>query len=790
MIRSFGKDRHSIQAQDDSEIISLNQTEENMKFVKKYLNTKLAAAEAAAIINQSVQEVDAVISTGVKASGVITVKIIDIQKHPNADKLRIITVDDGQTLTDIATGAPNIEVGQIIALAKPGAKILAVDHYNPNFDINQAEFMEIKTVNLRGVDSPGMVCGPDELGISNSVTSGLYIFPQNTPLGKKVEDVIPTTEIIETDDKGTAHRPDLLSYKGIELELSAAQNIKIEPKNYPVPENKLDGNMMVDKLDLQLAACFCIAKIEGVKGIETPAEIKQFLLDNNVKLINFSTDLTNYIMLLEGVPTHAFDESYAANNLSIRYAKKDELITVLNGQTYKLEGADIVIANKDKAMDIAGIIGGAESATNNTTNSIILTAAAWNPISVRKTSRRLSVRTEASARFERGLPPQFVTNSFISLVELFTANGAKLTYFNILSDKTPKDDSYTITPDLVFSILGIRLEQSQINRYLELLGYNIAKNNCVPPYWRKDINCISDIIEDVARLHGYNNVPMVIPNLINNSAIDSPTYTFAENLRKFAALSAYEVKTSIFSNINSAKSFEVKNPIGNNKYIKEDNLQAIKLAAQNFIHRGVEIFSLFEITNVYSKDENKSNELKVFSYASSLKIEDAKSELATIFHLLKINITKVKFDELNGEGLISFDSTVIGKFLNHKIRQTEIVIIELELEKLRKIANNKPEYHHYSQYPKIKRDIAFIAENTIKLGDLANFIKLKSELITSVELFDQFSDIKFGARKQSLAFHITFQSDSGTLTDAQINEIMAKIEQNLTQEYKVKIREE
>jgi phenylalanyl-tRNA synthetase beta chain len=761
-----------------------------MKFVKKYLNTKLSAAEAATIINQSVQEVDAVTTTGVKASGVITVKIADIQKHPNADKLRIITVDDGNALTDIVTGAPNVEVGQIIALAKPGAKILGIDHHNPNFDISKAETMDIKTVNLRGIDSPGMVCGPDELGISKNITSGLYIFSENTPLGKPVEEIIPTSEIIETDDKGTAHRPDLLSYKGIELELNAAQGIKTNVSQHKIPKSILNKGLSVIHNDFNLAGCFCVAKLEGLHKLETPTNIQEFLTDNNVKIINLATDLTNYIMLLEGVPTHAFDAKEVGQEISIRKVNETEDISVLNGQTYKLNNSDIVIASKTTALDIAGIIGGVKSATKPDTDSIILTAAAWNPISVRKTSRRLGIRTDASARFERGLTPQFVTNAFLGLVELFTANGAKLSYFNIISDKTPANSTFAITPDLVASILGINLEQSQINHYLSLLGYKIYSSKCNPPYWRKDINCTSDIVEDIARLHGYNNVPMVIPNLINNSAVDSPTYAFTLQVRKFASVSAYEVKSSIFSDKHSDNSFEVANPIGNNKFIKEDNILAIKLSAQNFIHRGIDTFSLFEITNVYSKQNSKVKELKVLSYASTLKMEHLKSEIATILHQLKIDITKITFDEVNGDGLITVEKDLIGKFSLHKLRQTDVIILELELEKLQKLATLKPEYHHYSQFPKVKRDIAFIAETNIKLGELANFIKSKSELILSIELFDQFSDIKFGSSKQSLAFHLTFQSMDTTLTDVQINEIMSKIENDLTQEYKVKIREE
>lgn len=762
-----------------------------MKFVKKYLNTKLTAAEAAKIINQSIQEVDSVSYSGVKATGVISVKIVDIQKHPNADKLHIISVDDGESITDIVTGAPNIEIGIIIALAKPGAKICAVDHKDPNFDLSNVEMMEIKTVNLRGIDSPGMVCGPDELGISDKVTNGLYIFPDGTPLGKPVNELIPSLEIIETDDKGTAHRPDLLSYKGMELELNAVQGIKLDRNLEKTNANVINKTLAVSHQNSDLATCFCVAQISGLKKISTPKTISDFLEDNGVKLINYATDVTNYFMLLEGVPTHAFDaKAVGDSKIGIRYASENESISVLNGQSYKLNTDDIVIADSKGALDIAGIIGGTTSSTTVDTDTIILTAAAWNPVNVRNTSRRLSLRTEASARFERGLSAQIVINTFNRIVEEFKSNKVKIEYFNIIYLENESKKEISLTEKSVKDLLGVDIDITQINHYLNLLAYSADGNKFTAPFWRKDINIAPDVIEDIARLHGYDKIPSLIPNLTYNNAVDSDIFAFCEKLRQMCHHFAYEVKTSIFSSKHDEKSFEVANPIGDKKYIKETNLDAIQSAAQNFIYRGSLLFTVFEICNVYQISEKGINENRVLSFASSLDIDDFKSELATCLHQFKIDYGKVRFASIETENLIKYKNNIIGKFTINKIRNTNVICTELNVKSLFDIVPVKIEYKTYSTYPTVKRDLAFVIDKKILLGDISDFIELQSELIVSIELFDKFSDAKFGDNKQSLAFHLTFQAKNSTLKDDEVNQIMRQIEKDLVNKYSVIIREE
>lgn len=762
-----------------------------MKFVKKYLNTKLTAEEAAKIINQSIQEVDTVTFSGVKATGVVSVKIVDIQKHPNADKLNIISVDDGESITDIVTGAPNIEIGIIIALAKPGAKICAVDHKDPNFDLSNVGMMEIKTANLRGIDSPGMVCGPDELGISDKVANGLYIFPENTPLGKPVNELIPSTEIIETDDKGTAHRPDLLSYKGIELELNAVQGIKLDRNPEMTSANVINKTLTVSHQNSDLATCFCVARISGLKNISTPKTISNFLEDNGVKLINYPTDLTNYFMLLEGVPTHAFNANVISNHkIEIRYAHKDESISVLNGQNYQLDSNDVVIADSKSALDIAGIIGGITSSTTIDTDTIILTAAAWNPVNVRNTSRRLSLRTEASARFERGLSSRMVINTFNRIVGEFISNNVKIEYLNIIDLENESKKEISLTEKSVQDLLGVDIDMVHINRYLDLLGYSANGNKFTVPFWRKDINITSDAIEDIARLHGYDKIPTHIPNLTSNNAVVSDVIAFCENLRQICHHFAYEVKTSIFSSNHDNDSFEVSNPIGDKKYIKETNLDAIKSAAQNFIYHGSILFTIFEICNIYKNSDKGINENRVISFASSLDAEEFKSELAVCFHQLKIDFTKVRFVSNASDNLIKFNNKIIGKYTINKIRNTNVICAELIIKPLLDIAPAKIEYKTYSTYPTVKRDLAFVINKNILLGDVSDFIESQSEIIVSIELFDKFSDAKFGDNNQSLAFHLTFQSPNKTLKDDEINAIMHQIEQNLVKKYSVIIREE
>lgn len=763
-----------------------------MKFVYKYLNCIKTVGESASILNQSVQEVDSFSIAGVKAKGVITAKIVDVQKHPNADKLKIITLDCGEKVVDVVTGAPNVEIEQIIAYAPPGAYIMNVDRSNIHADLASAQLIKIGIVNLRGIESHGMVCGADELGTSDSVSSELYLFPSNTKIGQPVEEIIPTSEVIETDDKGTAHRPDLLCYKGIETELSASTGIcnlwKVSTESDPINSNTIK----VNTYDRNLASIFCVAHVNGLENAVTPAFIKEFLQDNKVKLINFPTDITNYVMLTDGVPTHAFDySSIRGNLLSLRLSKSSESIKASNNQTYKLTDEDVVIADENNPLDIAGIIGGYENATKNSSSDVVLTAASWNPVYVRKTSRRHNIRTEASARFERKLENNFVKNGFFKALDLITKYGkGEIRHLEIVDKDNFNDAIIKFNRDDVNKLSGIIFNQEQIDKYLSLLGYVIKDQGVVKPWWRKDVRSKADVIEDIVRLYGYDNVPLNIPSLSENNAVSNFPYQFVHDLETYSSAYFYQVKSSAMVKIGSTNSVEIANPIGDKTFMRTNLFESAELMATNFIHRGKDLFGLFEISNVYYLNNDRVDQKQEVIYAISDNLEVAKSKIGVILHKLKININNISFNENVDETIISSNDENIGQLKLKQIRNQNVFFFIFDLNKLIKIHDNHPIYHHYSQFPVVKRDIAFIVDKKSKMGDVVSAIKKSSDLIISISLFDKYKDDKIGQQNQSLAFHLLFQSTNATLKDAEVNQIMVEIESMLKKEFKVKIREQ
>ena len=763
-----------------------------MKFIYKYLNCKTSVSEAAKALNQSVQEVDAFTSTGLKAKGVVTARIVDIQKHPNANKLKIITIDCGDKVVDLVTGAPNVEIGQIIAYAPPSAKILRIDRHGPNFNIDEAQLTSIGTVNLRGIESPGMVCGADELGVVENISSEIYLFPRGTDIGKPAENIIKSLEFIETDDKGTAHRPDLLCYKGIETELNAI--------------NRFHGTWTMSKGDIavksktfdavvsnhELASVFCVAHISGIKNIETPDNIKEFLIDNNIKIVNFPTDITNYIMLMEGVPTHVFDySSIEKNKLLVRLARNGETINVLNNKSYKLCDEDIVIADASKPLDMAGIIGGISSATSHNSDDIILSAAAWNPMFVRRTSRKYNIRTDSLIRFERGLENNFVINGFHKTLELMVKYGrCEIKHLEIIGNSTKDDVIIKIDAENVNRLSGINIPNDEIYKYLHLLGYTINNTGVIKPWWRKDIHSSEDVIEDVVRLYGYDNIPLNIPSLVENNAQSNYSHQFMYNLETYSSALFYQVKSSAMIKGGDAKSVEISNPIGDKKFMRSNLFESAEGMATNFIHRGKEDFGLFEISKVHTLNDKSVKEKLEVIFSISDKIESAKSKIGTVLHKLKIDVSSIAFSNSNEKGSIFHYNKIIGELKQKQIRQQNVYFFSFDVKLLQQIALEHPLYQHYSSFPVVKRDIAFVIDNKYKLGDISKSLQNTSKYITLVTLFDKYTDSKIGNENQSLAFHLIFQSIKGTLTDSFINELMKNIEDMLKNEYKAQIREQ
>jgi len=766
-----------------------------MKYIYEHLKHKIGNVEnTAKLIAEHVQEVEGVHQSRVLSKGVITGKSISVSQHPNADRLKIVQVDIGKSIVTIVTGAPNIAEGQIVAVAGPGSQVLEIDHSSETPIVSE-NLVTIKTATLRGVESNGMLCGPDELGLNGAVTSGLYIFTDDTPVGVPIESVISPCAIIETDDKGTAHRPDLLSYQGLEQELAALDGKKFERVLPKIP--KLPNlNFKSEVINAKQTPVFCVAKIDGLTNLESPEWLRKFLVDNDIKVINLPTDVTNYVMLTEGASSHAFDaDKLIGNYICSRQAHSGEIISTLNHQTHKLTSDDIVLADSENALDIAGIIGGSATGVDSDTTSVVLPACLYNPVTIRKTSRRLGIRTEASARFERGSNPTIVLNGFLIATDMITKLGkGKLTYLQTDGDLDYCNPAILISTERINAYLGLSLTTNKIDKILRLLNYHIDGSKVSAPWWRNDINCFADVAEDVARHVGYSAVAATLPHLTNTQILAN-NHGFVTIIRNILASQLYEVDLQTMVEGGDTNAVTVANPIGREKYMRQSLEPELSNLVTQYTRQGFDDFSAFEIGNVFHKS---GGGLPAETLMLGVSIVDNKSEanslMAKVLHRMHLDLSDVQLVPTKKTSTYTNSVDVIykGKKLGEfgsLTRNKEIAYgFSINLDELYKIANLRPKYQPYLKLPIVKRDIAMLIDSTHSLGDVVNEIRSQSKIITSVALFDQYSGNNISNGKQSLAFHIIITPDEKTLTDTEINQIMKDIERALSNKFKATIR--
>ncbi len=772
-----------------------------MKFVHDLLKVKSSSPQSTAqLLSMHTVEVDRVIG-GVVAEGVITGKIIDIQKHPNADRLRIVTVDIATAMLDIVTGAPNVEVGQIVAVAPVGAKVLSIDHHLSTLDLSQAQLTIIKPTVLRGIESPGMLCGADEIGLSHVIDSALFIFPNDTKIGVPIESVINSVGLIETDDKGTAHRPDLLSYRGIECELSAILDKSYTEEKLELPKIIDDNSFSIDINDKSACTLLLAAKITRMKRSQSPKWLVNFMHKHDLKSINLFSDATNYIMLREGHPTHAFDGKSVGSKLLVRLAHNDDKIAALDHKQYIIDPDDIVLANSDGALDVAGIIGAEDSAAKTNSDSIILTCAVFNPTKIRQTSRRLGVRTEASSRFERGLSTASAINAFTKCLNLIISeSGGTVRSVNAVGDSTIPKHRFKFDAKQINAILGLNLSENDQIKILKRLQYRTENEYVIPPWWRSDVNFMADVAEDVGRIYGYDRIPSGNTRFAN-SASGTTLIATMHDLRHAAAQHLYEIVTPTMTAYGTDEAIEVANPIGNLRFVRQSLVTSVLKTAEHYTRLGYNQYGCFEIGRTYRLQNNAVIEKFRFSACIATDLDNAKSIVGQILHRLHINTTKIHFEpcpqtenrpvKYHAVAHINYDGNLIGHLMVQNIRGTQFCVFKLYVNKLDVVRDHHPKYHPYSKFPSVKRDVSVLVSQDVNAYDLQQSLEKLSQLrnlLDSAPIITQFSGLAQHKNHKALTIKLSFRSNERTLTDAEVNRLLQTVESMLKTNYNATIR--
>jgi len=743
-------------------------------WLENYIEIPYSDEELAEKLSLSGTSVEA-IEKGID-SNVVVVEIRNITPHPKADRLQLATVFDGTEELTVVCGASNIKVGQKVPLAKIGSRL-------PSRTIEKAT--------IRGVESSGMLCAPDELGLGDD-HNGIYILSKDYILGLPLSQQLGKDTVF--DIEVTPNRGDCLSHIGVAREIAALANKTVKQKPIEIksiPKNVSDA-ISISIKNPELSPQYQARIIENVKIKESPDWLKKSLIAIGAKPINNIVDVTNYVMYDLGQPLHAFDYANVdGHSIIVRLAKKGESIATIDGANHKLDSDTLIIADAKKPIAIAGIMGGKNSEIDSKTCSIVLEAAEFYSKSIRRSAKKLNLSSEASYRFERGIDSGNVEYALNKAAALMAeVSGGNILTGIARSGQKTLNLPIEINVVSINKLLGLNLFQDEILHTLRLLGFQIKSTHCIAPYWHHDITCWQDLAEEVGRLNGYDKI---IPIPVDKTKTPSQSeYYFSELVKDLLNEAGFtEVMNYSFLSLDDAKTaklsssllLEVANPMQpENKYLRNSLIPGLlKTIAKNSSFDPVLIF---EIGHIYSKKA----ETRMLGLATAGK--DAKATIDSAIALLGSKATAGKIDA------VEQDPETLKRF---KIRKPNTYTLEIPLDNIAskylkrnqvKLLLNKEAvcYRPVSKYPSVTRDLAFILDCKVSAADIRSAILIVSPLVTRVELFDEFVSDKFGKDKKNLAFHLSLQHLDKTLTDVEADIVLKNIVTAIEKKYYAKLR--
>ena len=711
-------------------------------------------------------EVESVVEVGKNIDGVVTGKILTVVNHPDSKKLHVLTVDVGSEILQIVCGAPNVREGMIGACIKVGGHI---------------DGIEITPRPLVGILSNGMMCSAKELGISDD-HSGLIEFPSDTPIGVDIKELFPIEDIIvEIDNKSLTHRPDLWGHYGIAREIAAITGHDLLPL-------ELDRTL-VDKKPLnvkinnpELCYRYVGTKLDNITNNKTPIWMQIFLYYAGMRSINLLVDLTNYVMLELGQPMHAFD-SRVVKDIEVGLANEYDTYTTLDGVERNLTKDDLMIKNDGKYFAVAGVMGGLDSEILEDTTSIVLESATFNAASVRKTSVRMGLRTEASARYEKSLDPNLAITAARRFIKLLFDENPDASYGSAITDVYPtiqKENEIVLDKMYLYKYMGFRISDERVISILQSLDF-IVKNNpdnfkvTVPTFRStKDITIPADIIEEISRMYGYENFEHVPLKMNMNFGNPEKTYDLEYDVKKLLA-SRYdlnEVHTYLWNKSAFLKKINidvqnVKLLAKNDDNVLRNDLNLSLLEAAKVNSNNYDKFGIFEIGTIVDDNQSK-RQLAILLSDNGDNISDLYYKLKEIIvYLFKVvKNREVKFDfgvnkdyynkKYNMDVIVS--NVVVGKIsvFNNSVskeigKKKCYVCADIDFDLFENIIEEPFIYEDVSKYPQVNLDYTIICNKEMLYQDVDNILeRFNDDLIISRNLKDIYASDT--AKKITISF--------------------------------------
>lgn len=778
-------------------------------WLKEYIKTDLSAVDFAKKISLHGPSVDRIYEQKPDFEKVVTGEILEINDHPNADKLHVCRVSVGKEELQIVCGAPNIQVGQIVPVVMVGGKV---------------QGFEIKAAKLRGVESFGMMCSTKELGLGED-QSGIFILPTNTKIGQPLEKVLSFDDAV-MDMEVTSNRPDAMSIVGIAREASAILGAKNLWK-MPSPDLKAAAakKLSVKNSEGKLCPRYQAIVMDGVKVGPSPLWMQQRLMSAGIRAINNLVDITNYILLEYGQPMHVFDyDKLQGGKINVRLAEKGEKILALDGKEYELTENNLVIADAKDPVAVAGVMGGELSAATSQTVTIVLESANFNPISVRKTARGLNLHSESSSLYEKGLSPENTTPALLRAIELVQQLAGGKVSSEIFDEKKYKlsPKQIKLDPANVARVLGVEIKLPRIKEILESLGFaveaKVKEFKVAVPWWREgDVEGEHDLIEEIARIYGYHELPAKLMEGEIPVAYDAHDEFYFEDKAKAALVGLGYSENYNYSFVSEnlladcgfdpAGHVRISNPLSADyEYMRSSLLPSLMQSYADNAPSYDEV-KAFELSRVYmdnpgalpteltrlamlcakGDDEQSFLELKgaLQSMMSKLHVSDYSLEAENSGGMWRDGVAisiKAGETEIGRMGLI--DKGICAKLGIKK----PFAVSEIDFPALMSVAKTTPAYVPIPKFPAIELDLSMEVDHGVLFGQIAASAKGIDELIRGVEFLSVYEGDKVAAGKKALAIRVVYRRDDRTLELAEAQKIHEKVVDVLKKEYNITVR--
>ncbi|MDR3236881.1 MAG: phenylalanine--tRNA ligase subunit beta [Spirochaetia bacterium] len=766
--------------------------------------------ELALKITMASAEIEAVEYINTHLEKIITAKILDVKPHPDSDHLTLVELDTGGETVKVVCGAPNHRKDDVVALAPSGTVF--------------PDGLVIKKSKIRGQESNGMICSKKEMGLSDD-HSGVMILPPGTKIGMPMSSLYPEWVDVrfEIDNKSITHRPDLWSHIGFAREIGA---ILGRPVKDPVDYSLASGLVQKEELSVQVEnteACprYSALMIKNIKTAESPEWLKAMVSAIGMRPISNIVDVTNYVMAELGEPMHAFDiKKLNGTKIIVRMAKNGEPITTLDSRKHTLTEEDIVIADERGPVGLAGVMGGENSEIEDSTTGVILEAANFNPVNIRKTAARYNARTEAAMRFEKSLSPENTTGALLRCYELIKRCCPQAEAVSEIADSYPnKQEELTISidTDTIRRQLGISIPDEKITGILTALSFDVKSNGKaltvgVPKYRStKDVTIPSDIVEEVGRIYGYDNIPPEPPLVPCLPPPRNELRLFERKLKDILSRDCGMTEVSGYSfvgeetlkaaGIDDDKELRLKNPLSQeadrlNRSLAPNILRNIGLNARHF-----DSFSIYEMNRVYLKDDRKSTQLIGEERRITGAVYTKKTGSPVFYegknivqHLAgKIRVKKARFLPA-AENLppyahpgrtVSLEADGVSAGLIFELHpktaaafdiKGSAVLFDLSTDVLFKSKKEEIVFAELRRFPEVPFELSVVSGEFVNAADISLIIaKSGGKFIESVDVIGVYQGEQIGEGKKSVSFKVIFAAPDRTLESAEIDAMQKKI---------------